>query len=178
MAARSTTNGTPVKSCNTIRATTKGISSFAGFFAFQLASVSKSRRRTFCPSQLRRTDSRTMRMLIGNREIFPTPCFSKAGKECKNALRPLPASNEVSVLNSSFISLCKSFQLGQLGFDFVEVRECTGVVITLSILNHALAIDDENGSLRHTAHPEIHLRQKRIISHTISLSDPMFVVAQ
>ena len=39
IAARSTTSGTPVKSWSTIRATTKGISSFAGDFAFQLASA-------------------------------------------------------------------------------------------------------------------------------------------
>ena len=39
IAARSTTSGTPVKSWRTIRATTNGISSFAGDFAFQLASV-------------------------------------------------------------------------------------------------------------------------------------------
>ena len=38
-------------------------------------------RRTFFPSQLRSTDSRTMRMLTGNREILPSPFSSKAGKE-------------------------------------------------------------------------------------------------
>ena len=104
MAARSTTSGTPVKSCKTIRATTKGISSFAGFVAFQFASVSTSFRRTFLPSQFRRTDSSTMRMLTGSRETGPTPCFSKAGSEWKNPMRPLPASNSCKVLNSSFIS--------------------------------------------------------------------------
>ena len=43
IAARSTSNGTPVKSCNTMRATTNGISSVRGAFGFQLASA-----RTFC----------------------------------------------------------------------------------------------------------------------------------
>ena len=81
IAARSTSSGTPVKSCRTMRATTNGISSFAGFFAFQFASVSTSLRRTFLPSQLRSTDSSTMRMLTGRREIGPTPCFSSAGSE-------------------------------------------------------------------------------------------------
>ena len=36
---------------------------------------------TFLPSQLRSTDSSTMRMLTGSREIGPTPCFSSAGSE-------------------------------------------------------------------------------------------------
>ena len=39
IAARSTSSGTPVKSCNTMRATTNGISSVRGSFGFQLASV-------------------------------------------------------------------------------------------------------------------------------------------
>jgi len=101
MAARSTTSGTPVKSCKTIRATTNGISSFAGALAFQFASVSTSLRRTFLPSQLRNTDSSTIRMLTGNRETLPMPCSSSAGSECKTPSRPLPASNVLSVLNSS-----------------------------------------------------------------------------
>ena len=108
MAARSTTSGTPVKSCRTMRATTNGISSFAGFFAFHFASVSTSLRRTFLPSQLRNTDSSTMRMLTGNREILPRPCSSRAGNECKNPSRPFPASNFFRVLNSSFIFIANA----------------------------------------------------------------------
>ena len=81
IAARSTTSGTPVKSCKTIRATTNGISAFAGDFAFQFASVSTSLCRTFFPSQFRSTDSSTIRMLTGNREILPTPRSSSAGSE-------------------------------------------------------------------------------------------------
>src|SRR5437879_8132461 len=104
IAARSTTNGTPVKSWRTIRATTNGISSLAGFLAFHFASVSTSFRRTFSPSQLRSTDSSTIRMLTGNREIVPTPCSSNAGSEYRNPSRPFPASNFFNVLNSSFIS--------------------------------------------------------------------------
>jgi hypothetical protein len=102
IAARSTISGTPVKSCKTIRATTNGISSFAGRFAFQFASASTSLRRTFFSSQFRSTDSSTIRMLTGNREILPTPCFSNAGNEYRNPSRPLPASNFCSVLNASF----------------------------------------------------------------------------
>ena len=47
IAARSTTSGTPVKSWSTIRATTKGISAFAGDFGFQSARFSTSLRPTF-----------------------------------------------------------------------------------------------------------------------------------
>src|SRR5215468_9060691 len=36
---------------------------------------------TFWPSQLRSTDSSTMRTLTGNFEIGPTPCFSSSGSE-------------------------------------------------------------------------------------------------
>ena len=39
MAARSTSSGTPVKSCKTMRATMNGISSVRGAFGFQLASA-------------------------------------------------------------------------------------------------------------------------------------------
>src|SRR5438477_9732801 len=91
-----------------MRATTNGISSFAGFFAFHFASVSTSLRRAFLPSQLRNTDSSTIRMLTGRREILPMPCSSSAGSECKNPSRPLPASNFFSVLNSSVILYCHS----------------------------------------------------------------------
>src|SRR5438067_1416676 len=149
IAARSTISGTPVKSCKTMRATTNGISSFAGDFAFHFASASTSLRWTFFPSQLRNTDSRTIRMLTGNREILPMPCSSSAGNEKKNPSRSLPASNFLSVLNSSFMQLlsCRaksrhlwlfssediqrfldsarndrgSFQLRQLRFDLVEI---------------------------------------------------------
>src|SRR5437762_12802 len=172
IAARSTTSGTPVKSWRTIRATTKGISSFAGDFAFHFASVSTSLRRTFFPSQFRSTDSSTIRMLTGNREIGPTPCSSSAGKENNKPSRPFPASNFFSVLNSSFIflsqrtqrntkglilcDLCglrvRSFQLRQLRFDLVEMGQLAGVVIAFGVLDYAVAIDDESGALRHAAH--------------------------
>src|SRR4029077_8498178 len=67
-------------------------------------SVSTSLRRTFFPSQLRKTDSSTMRILIGNREILRATCSSSAGTQYRNPSRQLPASNFFSVLNSSFIS--------------------------------------------------------------------------
>src|SRR5437764_8351906 len=178
IAARSTTKGTPVKSWRTMRATTNGISSFAGDFAFQRASVSTSFRRTFFPSQFRRTDSSTIRMLTGSREIGPTPCSSRAGNEKSDPPRPFPASNSFNVSNSSFIflsqrtqrntkglilcDLCglrvRSFQLRQLRFDLVEIRQRLRVVVALRVLDHPIAIDDECRSFRHAAHPKIYLR--------------------
>src|SRR6267154_1051200 len=206
IAARSTISGTPVKSCKTMRATTNGISSFAGDFAFHFASASTSLRWTFFPSQLRNTDSRTIRMLTGNREILPMPCSSSAGNEKKSASRPLPASNFLSVLNSSFMkwlscrakprhlwfSLQKvsrelldsarndrgSFQLRQLRFDLVEIWQLPRVVIALGELDHPVLVDDERRALGDAAHPEIHLRQERVVHHAIFLRDFVFIVAQ
>src|SRR5215831_17180685 len=206
IAARSTISGTPVKSCKTMRATTNGISSFAGDFAFHFASASTSLRRTFFPSQLRSTDSRTIRMLTGNREIFPISCSSSAGNEKKSPSRPLPASNFFSVLNSSFMQLlsCRSksrhlwllssediqrfldsarndrgsFQFFELRLDPVEIWQLPGVIVALRVLNHAISIDDERRALGHAGHSEIHLRQERIVHHAIFLRDFVFVVAQ
>ena len=81
MAARSTSKGTPVKSCNTIRATTKGISSVRCALGDQFASACTLLSLTFFPSQLRRTDSSTSRIETGNRETGPTPARSSAGSE-------------------------------------------------------------------------------------------------
>src|SRR5271166_1189044 len=50
-----------------MRATTKGISSCAGVLAFHAAKVLTSFSATFFPSQLRSTDSSTMRILTGKR---------------------------------------------------------------------------------------------------------------
>ena len=81
IAARSTSSGTPVKSCNTMRATTNGISSVRVSLGFQLASARTAASLTRLPSQLRRTDSSTRRMETGSLEIGPTPAFSSAGSE-------------------------------------------------------------------------------------------------
>ena len=81
-----------MKSCRTIRATTKGISSLIGFCAFQLARFRTSCSLTFLPSQFRSTDSSTMRMLCGSRETGPTPAASSAGKLWNCPVRPWPAS--------------------------------------------------------------------------------------
>ena len=116
MAARSTRSGTPVKSCKTMRATTKGISSSAGAFAFQFARVSTSRAWTFFPSQLRSTDSRTMRMLTGSFEIGPTPASSRAGREWSWPVFPFPRSKERRVLNGVVMGVvCLNQISGPLG---------------------------------------------------------------
>ena len=88
IAARSHSNGTPVKSCRTIRATTKGISSLRAALGFQPASWRTCCSVTFLPSQLRSTDSSTIRMETGRREIFPTPAFSSARREYNLPLLP------------------------------------------------------------------------------------------
>src|SRR6478735_8809306 len=170
-------SGTPVKSCRTMRATTNGISAFGGDFAFHFASFSTSFRQTFFPSQFRSTDSRTIRMLTGNREISPIPCCSSAGNEKKNPSRPLPASNVLSVLNSSFsishtkstkgttilefqmtfvsvVDVVRSFQLRQLRFDLLEIWQLPRVVIALGVLDHPVLVDDEGRALGDAAHSE------------------------
>ena len=58
---------------------------------------------TFLPSQLRSTDSSTMRMLTGRREIGPMPCFSSAGSEWKNTFAAVSGIEFWRVLNSLFM---------------------------------------------------------------------------
>ena len=70
IAARSASSGTPVKSCSTMRASTKGISSLRGAFGFQPASWRTCASVTFWPSQFLSTDSSTMRIDTGSRSIF------------------------------------------------------------------------------------------------------------
>ena len=48
---------------------------------FQFASVRMSCSLTFLPSKFRSTDSKTMRIHTGRREIGPTPAFCNDGKE-------------------------------------------------------------------------------------------------
>ena len=99
IAARSTSSGTPVKSCSTMRATTKGISSVRGAFGCQLASWRTCASETFLPSQLRKTDSSTMRIDTGRREIFPMAAASSAGSEYSVPCLPLARVKDWRVLN-------------------------------------------------------------------------------
>ena len=52
-----------------------------GAFGDQVASWRTCSSATFLPSKLRSTDSSTMRMETGSREILPMPAFSSAGRE-------------------------------------------------------------------------------------------------
>jgi len=81
MAARSQSSGTPVKSWSRMRATTNGISSLRCAFGFQPASCATCASVTFLPSQLRSTDSSTMRIETGSRSIFTFSFFASAGRE-------------------------------------------------------------------------------------------------
>ena len=80
MAARSASSGTPVKSCSTTRATTKGISSLRSAVAPHRANCATWSAVTFLPSQLRSTLSSTMRMLTGSRAT-PGKVLASAGSE-------------------------------------------------------------------------------------------------
>ncbi len=81
IAARSASSGTPVKSCKTTRATTKGISSTRSAFGFQLASCLTCSSVTFLPSQLRSTDSSTTRIDTGRRPIATSSSSPNWGRE-------------------------------------------------------------------------------------------------
>ncbi len=80
IAARSTSSGTPVKSCSTIRATTNGISSVRGAFAPHVARSRIAPSATRLPSQLRSSDSSTSRIDTGSRDTLNPDC-SSAGSE-------------------------------------------------------------------------------------------------
>ncbi len=60
-----------------------------------------------------------------------------------------PGSLTIKGSNSELAELTK------LGLDRIEIRQLTGIVIALGILNDTVLIDDESGALRHTAHVEI-----------------------
>src|SRR5262245_42361138 len=67
-----------------------------------------------CPSQLRSTDSSTMRMLTGKREIGPTPASSSFGSEKKLPDLPAPASKLSSVWRGS-LGTCRCIVLAVPG---------------------------------------------------------------
>jgi hypothetical protein len=72
IAARSTTQGTPVKSCSTTRPGMKGISSFTGLLAFHPASPDTSSAVTTNPSRCRSMLSSSTLIEYGRRSMFPT----------------------------------------------------------------------------------------------------------
>src|SRR5450830_1122810 len=99
IAARSASSGTPVKSCSTTRATTKGISSVRSAVAPQLATCFTCSSVTFLPSQLRSTDSSTTRIDTGRREILAPRACSSAGSEYSLPFVLPEIGKSLSVLN-------------------------------------------------------------------------------
>src|SRR4051812_46841347 len=102
IAARSASKGTPVKSCSTTRATTKGISSVRGALAFQFATSRTCSGVTRRPSQLRSTDSSTMRIDTGSRGMPGISCAS-AGNEKKLPVLPAPAWKVLRVRSNACV---------------------------------------------------------------------------
>jgi hypothetical protein len=92
IAARSTRSGTPVKSWRRTRETMKGTSAVRCPSARQPARARTSASRTRRPSQFLSSDSSTMRMETGRREILPAPVFSSSGRETYRADDPPPRS--------------------------------------------------------------------------------------
>src|SRR5512143_1327189 len=103
IAARSARSGTPVKSCSTTRATTNGISSVRVAVGLQFASRRTWSAVTFLPSQLRSTDSSTIRIDTGSRETLPTPAASRAGSEWCMPVPPASWKGR-SVLKGSWLT--------------------------------------------------------------------------
>src|SRR6185503_18122511 len=99
IAARSQSSVTPVKSWSRMRASTNGISSARLAFGFQPASSRTCASVTFLPSQLRSTDSSTMRIETGSRSVFTPSFLPRAGNEWS-----LPCLKDCSVLNESMIT--------------------------------------------------------------------------
>jgi hypothetical protein len=85
IAARSQSSGTPVKSCSTTRATTKGISSLRSA-AVAIAPARRHVRsseltRDVAVAVTQRAASRTMRSDTGRRSTLPMPAAASAGSE-------------------------------------------------------------------------------------------------
>ena len=80
IAARSTTPGTPVKSCMTTRAGLNGSSTWAGLAASQFASRRTSSSVTAKPSTWRSSASSSTLMENGSRLMWPMPASSSAAR--------------------------------------------------------------------------------------------------
>src|SRR3954451_13940799 len=80
----------------------KGISSVRLACGCHCASALTFASETRFPSQLRRTDSNTIRIETGSREIRPNPAFSSAGREKNEPCLPFPKSNVCRVPENLF----------------------------------------------------------------------------
>src|SRR4029077_19435889 len=74
--------------------------------------------------------------------------------------------------------LSTSFQFCEFRFDLLEGRQCARVIVAFRILNYAIPIDDKHCAFRDATHPEIHLRQKRVVGDAISPGDVVLIVAE
>src|SRR3981081_1363717 len=98
IAARSASDGMPVRSCSRMRESTKGISSVRGALGFQFARWRTWSSVIFLPSQFRSTDSSTMRSDTGRRDVLTPRAFPRAGREKNCPLLPDPIFNSCRVL--------------------------------------------------------------------------------
>ena len=71
-----------------------------------------------------------------------------------------------------------SAELFESRFDRLEVRHLARVVVALGVLNDPGTVDDESGTLRHTAHVEIFLREETLVSDAVGLGYLVLVVTE
>ena len=107
IAARSTSSGTPVKSCSTTRATTKGISSVRAALGCQFANCLTCSGVMRRPSQWRSTASSTIRIDTGKRWIFGYDLAS-SGSEKNHAGAPAAFGSRLRVAANG----CDDFSSG------------------------------------------------------------------
>jgi len=93
MAARSTSSGTPVKSCSNTRETTNGISSVLGAFGFHEANEYIAFSGIIVSSKFLIRDSRIILKQTGNLDRSLDMARSNAGKEIKDPWLPVPNEN-------------------------------------------------------------------------------------
>jgi hypothetical protein len=111
IAARSTNSGTPVKSCSITLATTNGISSERSSPGFHAASARTFASLTFWPSsKFRNTDSRTILIEIGRRDIAPRPSSSSWGSEYNVPSAPVPVRKVCRVLKRLCVIVLKGWK--------------------------------------------------------------------
>jgi hypothetical protein len=88
-------------------------------------------------------------------------------------------SQFAEILSSLLLdSSLSSGKLAKLRFDRVEVRKIAGAVAALGILNDAVFVDDEGGTLRDATHVEIFLREEAVVGNVIGFGDFVLVVTE
>lgn len=68
-------------------------------------------------------------------------------------------------------------ELGEAGLDGVEVRELSGGVVGLGILNDTGFVDDERGAFWHSAHDEVFVRKEGGVGDAVGGGDMVIVIA-